>query len=353
MAYRNNAPVEHAYKRIARELKEGTLGNILYFFGREEFLIDWAIHAIEKQFVNAACRELDFSKLDGQTVTFEEIRNNCETLAMMSEKRVVWLMDFKPIEGGKGKAFTEADEKNLLNYLKDFPTSCILIITGTGQTPDKRKKLYKTVADVGSVYDFCALDEKLLKAFIEKRVRLAGKMIRPGVLTEFVNLSGYFDKETDYTLFHLSNDMKKVIAYSEGEEILPRDVQQTISGNIDTNVFAMIDALSQNRKDLAFQLLHNQFVHGENVYRLLSLICSQFELILAMKEMKENAMSLAEMKKILGVHEFRIKKASAFADRYSVGHLKAVLQKAYEVDKNIKTGLLESSLALEMFIAEI
>lgn len=353
MAYKNNADTEHAYKRISKELKEDCLPHLLYFFGREQYLIHWAVEAIVKQYINEACKDLDFSRLDGQTATLLDIQNNCETLSMMSRSRVVLLSEFKPIEGGKSKAMSDGEEQQLAEYLGDLPDSCILIITGTGQPPDKRKKLYKTVADKGSVYDFCDLDEKQLKSFIDKRFRTAGKVAKPSIISELIQLSGYYDKETDYTLYNLDNDIKKIIAHTMEQEIFLTDVLNTVSGNVDTNVFAMIDSLSRNRKDQVFQLLHNQLIYGESEYKLLALICSQFELILAVKEMKENGMSFDKMKTTLGIHEFRIKRAILFAERYSINHLKAILQKAYAVDKNIKTGLLESSLALEMFIAEI
>jgi prepilin-type N-terminal cleavage/methylation domain-containing protein len=68
---------------------------------------------------------------------------------------------------------------------------------------------------------------------------------------------------------------------------------------------------------------------------------------------QEEGQNEREIKNILGIHEFRIKKAREFGRSYSVNHLRKVLQKAYEVDRNIKSGLLEASLALEMFIAEI
>lgn len=353
MAYQNNAPVEHPYKRISREIKEANLKNLLFFHGREDYLINWAIETIVKKYVNEACKELDFSKVDGQKATLGEIRNNCETLPIMSPSRVVLLTDFKPIEGGKSKFITDEEEKELAEYLQHLPENCILIMTGTGGTPDKRKKLYKTLVEKGSAYDFCELDEKQLRAFIDKRFRTSQKTAKASIIGEFITSSGYYDKDTDYTLYNLDNDIKKIIAHNGGAEVFLSDVLDTVSGNIDTNVFAMIDALSRNRKDQAFQLLHNQLISGESEYKLLALICSQFELILAVKEMKEKVMSFDQIKNTLGVHEFRVKRAALFGERYSINHLKAVLQKAYAVDKNIKTGLLESSLALEMFIAEI
>ena len=42
-----------------------------------------------------------------------------------------------------------------------------------------------------------------------------------------------------------------------------------------------------------------------------------------------------------------------YTNKYSVAKLKQILSSAYETDRNIKTGLLEGQLALEMFIAGI
>ncbi|MBR0599516.1 DNA polymerase III subunit delta [Sinanaerobacter chloroacetimidivorans] len=351
MAYKNNAGGEHAFKRLDKELKNDGLKNLLLFYGKEEYLIQWAIDAIVNRYVNPACRELDFFKLDGPTVTVDQIIQNCETLAMMSRQRVVLIRDFKLLEGTKTKSIGEDDEKRLADYLKNLPDSCMLILTS--ENTDKRKKLLKVIAETGSVYEFNELDERSLKSFIEKKFKEAGKTAKAPVIAEFIASSGYYDKETDYTLYNLDNDIKKAVAHTEGNEILLKDIKDTVSGNLDTNVFSMMDSLSKGRKEEAYQLLHNLLLSGEKEYMLLSLICSNFELILSVKEMREEGCSLQDMKDYLGIHEFRIRKAMEFSERFSLKHLTRVLQKAYEVDKNIKTGFLDSSLALEMFIAEI
>ncbi len=351
MAYKSSVVKEHSYKKIDKEIKCNSIKNLLLFYGKEEFLIHWAVNTLIKKFVNKASRELDFFKLDGTAATFDQIRNNCETLPFLSEKRILLVSDFKLIEGGKTKGINEEEEKLLANYLKNLPEHCMLIITSQGA--DKRKKLFKTISEFGSTYDFGELDEKALKSYIEKRFKEFGKTAKSSVITQFITASGYYDKDTDYTLYNLENDIKKAIAYNEGAEIGMETIANTISGNMDTNVFSMIDSISRDRKDEAYQMLHNLLVSGEKEYKLLALLCSHFEIILSVKEMKEEGKSFSEMKDILGIHEFRIKKALMFADKYTVLRLRKILQKTYEIDKNIKTGLLESSLALELFIAKI
>ena len=351
MAYKSSPAEEHAYKKIDKEIRNNSIKNLLLLYGKEDYLIRWAINTLIGKYVNEACRDMDFSKIDGTAVTFEQIRDCCETLPFLSEKRVVHLSDLKLIEGGKTKGLDEDGEKLLAEYLKNLPEQCMLIITS--ESADKRKKLYKSISECGSAYEFGELDEKSLKSYIEKRFKESGKNARPAVIAGLNAASGYYDKDTDYTLYNLENDIKKAIAYQDGSEIGIDAVENTISGNMDTNVFAMIDSISRDRKDEAYQMLHNLLVSGEKEYKLLALLCSHFEIILSVKEMKEEGKSFGEMKDLLGIHEFRIKKAAMFSEKYTVSHLRRVLQKTYEIDKNIKTGLLESSLALELFIAEI
>ena len=48
-----------------------------------------------------------------------------------------------------------------------------------------------------------------------------------------------------------------------------------------------------------------------------------------------------------------MKKAMAVTGLYSMADMRNALSAAYEVDENIKTGLMEDSLALEFFIAKL
>ena len=355
MAYRpSGKPMkneEHAFQTIQKQLKADALKGALFLFGKEQYLVDWAISAIVKKYVNPATAALEYAKLNGPDVTWGEIHNSCETLPMFSEKRVVLITDFPPLSGGKSRNVSESDEKELAEYVKNLPDTTILIFTG--ETADKRKKLYKAIADLGGAYEFGPLTRALLTGTIEKRLAQAGKKARSSAISAFIDHTGYFDKDTDYTMFNVENDLKKAIAHAVGEEVTTEDFLGIVAGNIDTDVFAMMDFLSRGNKTEAFVRLHNILDSGESVYKLLALICSQFEIMLSAREMREEGHSAAVIQKTLGVHEFRLKKALQCSEAYSVERLKKILWNAYQVDKNIKTGLLEQTLALEMFVAEI
>jgi len=342
---------QHAYKKIEKDLKDGNIKNVILLYGKEQYLVKWSVNIILKKYINDEYRAFDFFEIDPEKATVDHIIESCETLSMFSEKRVVYLPDFALVSGGKLKGIPDADEKQLAEYIKEVPDTCIFIITA--ETADKRKKLYKEIVSHGNVYDFGPLDERSLRSFVEKRFTLSGKKIKASVLDEFVRYSGYFHKETDYTLYNLVNEVKKIAAHAGGDEILLSDVLEVASVDMETNIFAMIDAASRNKKDEAFRLLYNLLGSGGNVFQVLSLLASQFEIILEVKEMKEEGKLLSQMQSILNIHEFRIKKAASVTDAYSVSRLKDILKNIYQVEKNIKTGLMDQVLALEVMLSEI
>lgn len=353
--YQGMRKKEHAFQAIGKDLKADRIPNLVLLCGAEQYLVHWAADLLKSRYVEKACESLDFMRLEPEGLTVDRIKESCETLSMLSSRRVVLIPEFPPALGQKLKGFSESDEKELLEYFKIVPETCLLLITAGKPDPrsKKKSKLQTAVGKLGTVYDFAPLGEAQLRAFIQKRLKAAGKTCRNSVVDMLMQDSGYGNKEIDYDLYNLENDIKKVVAHSDGDEILPSDVAMTISANPETNVFAMLDAVSRNRKDEAYRLLHNLLVSGESVYGLLALIVSQLELILEVKEMREEGMALTQMRELLGVHEFRIKKAMGVTEKYSVEDLKRILCHAYEIDGNIKTGLLQQNLALELFVAQI
>ncbi|MGI6727579.1 MAG: DNA polymerase III subunit delta [Anaerovoracaceae bacterium] len=350
MAY-SSSKEKHAFERIEEDIREGGLKSPLFFYGREQYLVQWAVSVVVDQYVEPAVKDFDYIKIDGVNVTFQKIVNLCETLPILSSKKVILIKDFGLLAGNKINDFTEEDEKDLVEYLSNLPESCILVFTEV--TADKRRRLYKAINKYGSCYDFKELSEKQLLGFIAKRLKQSRKYTKPSVIHEWISLSGYYDKESDYTLFNFENDIRKVIAYSESDEIFLEDIKNTVSGNLETFIFSMLDALSERKKGEAFRLLNNLLITGESEFKLLSLICSQLETILTVKELKEEGKSQQEMVNILEIHPYRIKKTILYSDYYSIEQLREALRIAYGIDKKIKSGILDGRLALELLIGAI
>lgn len=347
---------EHAFITIGKDIKEGKIPRLVLLCGKEDYLIRWYSDVLIKKYISEACRSIDLVSLEGEFLTLEKVKESLETVSLMSERKVVFLPEFTPAAGKALRGFSDNDVKGLTEYFKDIPEGALLLITASEQdeAKSKKNKVRTAVEKYGKVYDFQALNDGQLRNFIEKRFREAGKSCAPSTIRMIMSESGYGNKAIDYSLYNLENDLRKIIAHSGSEtQIMPEDVREILSSNPENNVFAMLDAIGRNRKDEAFRLLHNLLQSGTPVFNLLRLITGQLELILSVKEMREEGMSLTEMQKKLGVHQFRVKKAMAVTGQYSMKDLRAALCAAYEVDEHIKTGLLDGQLALEYFIAGI
>ncbi len=343
MAYPGNGKKEHAFVAIGKDIKEGGYPNLLLLCGEETYLVQWAIDLLVLKTIHPAARSMDFSVIDGKGCQWADILRQCETLPMLSTKRVVVVRDFVPDK-----------PKELLEDFISLPDYTLLIFTQNGGVDTTKKTgLGALVSTTGKIYQFDPLDETQLKGFINKRMKAANVSMKPSVLSLLITHSGYGQRYSTYDLFQMENDLKKMIAHCNQEEITIEDVNACLSETMEINTFVMLDSISKNRKDEAFRLLHDMLRGGENPYRLLSSIASQMELMLCVKELRQEGKGLQEIKRELKVHELRIKKAMAFSEKYSPSELRTILLSVYCVDKEIKTGVLDSELALEMMIAEV
>jgi len=348
---------EYAYREIIKDLKENNIGSVVLLYGKEQFQVDWAQSLLIDKYINPAVRELDVTTFQ-EKPSANEIINSCETLTMISERRVVIIPDcgfFNEKKSDSEKTDKQAkhdtDTEILVEYIPSLPETTLLIFRA--EKASKRLKLYKAIEKKGKAYDFQQLQLADLKGFILKRFNKAGKHANDRVIQEIIDLSGYYNRETDYTLFNLENDLAKIIAHSDGSEISSLDVMHTLSGDLDTYVFSLVEALGTGDKGEALALFNNMAVSGENVFKILGLLASQYELILDIRELLDKGADPRKIPAMLGVNEFRVRKASYTAGRYSAAALRKVLKRLYAVDKHIKTGLLEPALAMEYFIGEL
>ena len=345
------AKPEHAYKSFGQDLKTNNFEPVLFLYGIEQYLVEWAAASLKKKYVNPAALSFDFTKIDDENAGIDEIITSCETFPMFSEKRIVWVKNHALLRSQNPKGFSEQDKKALLDYAENPSEETILIIStdADGQKNDFFKELKKK----SKAYDFDRLDRVQISAFAEKRFRACGLGIKREALRYLIEETGYFNKESEYRIFNLENDIKKVIAHCDGAEVKPEDISTALNGDMDTYIFNFLDAAANKKKDAAFTIMHSMLNSGSDFFSIVPMLINQFELLLEVKEFKDDAMPASEIIKIMKIHEFRVKKAMQTSDRFTKTKLREILSQLYELDRNVKTGTLEQNLALELFVGRI
>lgn len=349
MAKRNEQK-EHAYKKFGADLKADDFPSVIFMYGQEQYLVEWAAEALVKRYVNPGAAAFDFVKIDEDAST-DEILQAAEMFPMFSEKKIVWAKNHILLQSTNPKGFTAKDIEKLISYAESPNEGSILIFSC--EEPDEKSETVKALKKSARVYDFDKLDYAQLAAFVEKRFRSVGIAIKRDMLRYLLDETGYFNKETDYRIFNLENDIKKIIAHSDGVAICREDIAETLNGDMDTFIFNFLDAAANRKKDTAFSMMHSILSSGSDVFSVTAMLVNQFELLLDVKEFREDGLSPAEIVKITKLHEFRVKKAAALTDRFTKQKLKEILSQLYEIDRNIKNGILEPNLALELLVGRI
>ncbi|MGI6204317.1 MAG: DNA polymerase III subunit delta [Anaerovoracaceae bacterium] len=337
-------------------MKKNKIGNLVLLCGVEEFLVKWADGLLRDRFVAKGMEALDLSEIDGTECETGDIVSACETMPMMSERRVVVVRDLSVLWKNSSKHITPEAAKELAGYLEKIPEYTLLILEG-GKDPERngsRSYVLDAVARSGQKYDFGLLSREQLRGFILKRFRASGKTAGAGVVESIMDKSGYFSREDEYTLYNMESDIRKMVALSQGDEITENEAAAAISDSLEHDSFKMMNAICERRKDDAFRQLHYLLRSGANSFQLIGYICSEMELMLETKELAGMGRSIGEMISATGVKsDYRIRKALGHAGMFAESELRRILVSAFEMDNLIKDGLLDEEAALEMFIANV
>lgn len=342
---------EHAFKAFSKDIREKDMPAVLFLYGEEGYLIQWAAESLKNRYVNPACASLDFVKFHDDGEDVQQILEACNTFSMLSERRMVWADEFTPLRTANARGFTAQDLERMEAYLDEPNPGAILVFTAA--EPEAKSEFVKLLKRKAGCYQFDQLDYSSLSGFITKRFAAAGVACDRDVVKTIIDQSGYFNKETEYRIFNLVNDIQKMIAYSGGQPVTEDDVSQVLNGDMDKFIFNLLDAVSARQKEKAFGLLYNILQSGRDVFSITAMLVNQFELMLDVAELKEEGHSLSGITDILKSSEFRIKKAMSYTEKFTVQKLKDILSQLYEVDRNIKTGVLDQNLALELLVGRI
>gem|GEM_PF-623869 len=359
MAYYDKKTEEHAFrtfgKMTAAAKNGGPLPRVMLLFGKEDYLIEWAAGEIRRLVVEPATAELDCSVFSEEGFGADDIIGACETIPLMSAKKLVVIDGTDILSAAKPSDMSAADVQALTDYIPDLPESTLLMFISP--KADKRKALCKAIAKTGLVYDFKPLDDNSLLSWMQKRFSAAGRSASKSDMLRFAKGNGYGDAERSYSLYNLENDLKKLFALTDNKYISADDFSEASEGEPETAAFTILDSAFSRRKGYALTVLHNsidaQLASKETgiVLQFLGLLCSQLEIMLEASERREEGQSQPEIESGMKVNPYRLRKAQAAAAGRSTAQLKEDLFRAFQIEKDLKSGFMDPRLELELFIA--
>ncbi len=324
--------------------------------GEDDYSLRQEIEQIKKTIGDDTALMSNTTIFDGKTIAPEQFRAACESMPFLSEKRLV-IVDglLEKFESRKENGKKKLSAKNnkaedylaFANGIKTLPPFTELVITG-GKISE-RNPLLQELMKITKVKVFPLLKGAQISQWIEKRIaaEAKGKKISPKAAASMVRLVGN-------DLWTMANELDKLILFTGERDIAEEDVKAVVSNAQEAGVFAMVDAIIEQRIGTAQELLQQLFRQGMAPSQILVLISRQVRIIYQVREMRAAGKQRGEMMGKLGLtSDFVLRKAWEQAERYSPARIKEVYHQLLEADISIKTGKVEGELALDILIAEM
>jgi len=328
------------------------------FYGQDEPTLKGRLQDFLNKFSKPGTADLNLTRLDGRVIQSGDIISAAAALPFLADERIVIVENMTDSTSGREVA------EQLSAILPGLPDWARIAFVETGfdgdphkgsfgdsnQVKARRPALKKMIAAIendprGRVLSF-DLPRSPAQWMIKRAQRYSAR-IEPAAAQELADRVG-----EDLTLADV--EIAKLAAYVNGERpITVDDVTLLTPYTPEAGVFDLVDALSLLRGDEALHLLRDLLQEGEPPLLLYGMIVRQYRLLLMMKEQLERGATVPAAGKTIGAHAFVAKKLAGQVPRYSLESLEAIYRFLLETDLNIKTGVTEPELALEIFIAQV
>lgn len=311
---------------------------MLYFiYGQDSYRSKKKLEEIVEEYKKIHRSGLNFISIDASKKEFEDFFNSFKISPMFSEKKLVILNNVF-----SDKKF---QEKFLENFKKIKDIKDIIIIF-EGEKTDERTKLFKILKKEAKCQEFSFLSQANLKKWIENEFKKCEAKIDFQAEDFLLNIVGN-------NLWQMENEIKKLSLFKKGQIIKKEDIELHVKPKIENDIFKTIEALAAKNKKQALSYLHNHIESGDNEIYILSMIAYQFKNLLIIKELADKGNPYYAIAQKSGLHPFVVKKTFYLCNKFSIEQLKGIYKKIFQTDSDIKSGKIDSELALDMLIAEI
>lgn len=270
----------------------------------------------------------------------DELIAACAEYPFMAEQRLLAVLD-SPWLGASGGA---EDAKKLASYLEKMPDTTVLVLCSEN-APDKRRTLYKRIAEMGEVREFAAPTAAACADFVVAQAKAQGARIAPKTAEELVALSG-----CDY--FTLENETAKLAVYSGFKEITSAHVKVCASRSLEYNVFEIhrlfVEKKAKEARDLLAEILESESPEG-----LIGLFARKVRDMYKTKTMVDAGFGEERIASALNVKSFAARMLMKECSRYSAAQLRSGLKQLAELDYGIKSGQRDAELALSAALVSV
>lgn len=337
------------YSELINKIKKDNISSVYLFTGEEEYLMRQALGRLRLKYINPSFETLNYITIDEKLSDFETIVNACETLPFMGEKKIVVVNDIEKMIENENDDLS----KKLSKYIETLHTHVILILIDKRNSLKKTTSLYKKLKKLDLVVEFENLKGKDISSWVENTVQLKNKSISSSNINYFLNKSSYTKYGSDKNLYDIENELLKVIAYSEEDEISKENIDMVLIKTMDSNIFDLLKYISNRDSDHALEIFNQIHSSKEPVQKVLFMIIRHLKLLLMYKLYRKKGYSGEEARSKMKISPYEFKNIMGQSHGFTEDRLVRALDEMLELDVKQKTSSIDDKLALEILIVKL
>lgn len=326
---------EDYLQSLKKDINSKDFKNYYLFYGEEEYLKKY----YEQEMKNNVVENMPLMNIDiyeGKEVSLDEIESSINTLPFMSDYKLVILKKTELFNTNK-----KYEQEKMTKLLENMSDRTVLVFIE--KEVDKRGKLFKNINKLGSSIEFKTPTENELLKWLYSLFKINKKSIS-------TKNSLLLLRSLSYDMNLIKNEVAKLCSFVQGEDITEDDIKTICTKSLEAKIFDMIDAITNKDTNKALDIFNNLLILKESPLMVISMIARQFRLILLCKSLSEKSLELAEIAELAGVKTFVVRECLKQSKNYTEKRLIEGLKDCLKSDVDIKSGLIDAKLYVEMLI---
>lgn len=318
------------YGELMAGLRQGKIGHLYLLAGEEAYYIDKAREALLKTW---QCPMEDVQVADGTSLS--EIMTLVESVPFLTDKNVVWVKSAALFKD-KGESSSKKLEEKFHAMLQNIPEFSYVIFEYHGK-PDKRKKLYKILAEAGIVMESEPIRANNIGDWLQGKLQELNKNMDRQAYEYMV---GAVSSMQTVDLAFLNKELEKLALFlgPEQRQITRQHLMQAFSDVPEISSFAMLNAIGAGQTAKALQLFQRQLDNGVYFALTVGLVARQIRLWWQAQALQAQGVRGRALAGKLGQPPFIAEKTGREAASFPPGLLKKALLALSDADYGLKTG---------------
>ena len=322
--------------KIVNDIKSRNFKPVYFLCGEEAYYIDRISDLIEETALTEDEKAFNQVVLYGRDTSVEEIVSTAKRFPMMADYQVVVVKEAQNLV----KTF-----ENFANYMANVQPTTILVFAYRAK-PDGRKKIFKTIKDIGVYFESKKLYDNQVPEWIVKVLKGQNYGIEPkaaAMLSEFLG--------TD--LAKINNELDKLkIVFPAGHVFTPKNIEENIGFSKDYNIFELKSALAVRNQEKAYNIIHHFAFNMKETPMVLvtGQMFSFFSQLLQYHGLKDKSQFNAA--KVLKVSPYFVKDYEVAFRNYPMKKVSAIVAALRDIDVKSK-GVGASSMSQHDLLKEL